>query len=1073
MNKGILKTTFREIKSSFGRYMAILLIIALGVGFYSGLKISYESMVYSADQYFENNNFYDYQLLSTLGFDEDAETILNNQEGVVAAEGFKSVDIIIHREDGTEKVVKTMSMPQDINTLILMSGRLPKTKDECVVDADKYTESDIGKKLVIADSNEEEDRDLFAVKEFTIVGVVRSPLYAIYTRGTTALGSGSLDAFMYVMEEAYDMDYDTEVYVRFDKDTYIYSDEYETLMDSKEKEWEQLTQDVADARYDRIYAEAKEEIDDADSTLAEEKADAEEELDDALAELNDGWTQIADGESQLTTAKNTLAKNEKDFEEQEKEYQKGLKEYKKNKKTFDTGKMQYNAALAEYNTGYAEYEKNLAEYKAGKMAYDASELEYKTALAQYEAGKQYMTSEEQVAATQQLAIWRATLDQTKLTLDTAKTQLDAAATQFATAKAALDTEGKKIAKAEKQLIAAKDELDKGGKQIEDAKKQFADAKSKLWQSEQDLADAKQEIADGQTEYDDAKAEFETEIADAEEELADAKEELEDLQKPEVFVLGRNVNSGYAGFENDAAIIAGVGRVFPFFFFLVAALVCMTTMARMVEEQRTQIGVLKALGYSNGAIIGKYVTYSGSGAIIGSVIGYLAGSWVFSLVIWTAYKMMYDMGELRYVWNLPLAGGCALVALLCSAGATFFACHQELKEMAAALMRPKAPRVGKRVLLERIPFVWNRLKFLDKVSVRNLFRYKKRFLMMIIGVSGCTALLVTGMGVKDSIATIADTQYGTIALYDMVVVTEEDLTVEGVKESMRVSSKSADMEANNKVKGVSILIPEDMDEVATFMNLHTKDGAMVSMPEDGEILMSYNMAESFKVEAGDELALQNEELAGGTVVLSGIYENYFDHFVVMNQSTYQKLFNEEADLNQSYVIVEEGVDVKKVSTLFMKEEDVSTVIVSQDIEDNYSDMMASLDYVVILVVVCAAMLAFVVIYNLNNINITERIREIATIKVLGFYKEESNSYVFRENFIMTLIASLVGVVLGYFLHQFVMTQIKVDNVAFDIHVEKISYVISVVLTLAFNQIVNWTMSGKLEKIDMAESLKSVE
>ncbi len=1073
MNKGIIKTTFREIKSSFGRYMAILLIIALGVGFYSGLKISYESMVYSADRYFENNNFYDYQLLSTLGFDEDAEETLKNQEGVLAAEGVKSADIIIHREDGTEKVIKTMSMPKEINTLILMSGRFPEAKNECVVDADKYTEADIGKKLIVADSNEEENSDLFAVKEFTIVGVVRSPLYAIYTRGTTALGSGSLDAFMYIMDGAYDMDYDTEVYVRFDKDAYIYSDEYEELMDSKEKEWEQFTQDVADARYNRIYAEAKEEIDDADSTLAEEKADAEKELDDALVELNDGWKQIRDGESQLATAKNTLAKNEKTFEDKEKEYQKGLKEYNENKKTFDKGKKQYEAAVKEYKTGYAEYEKSLKEYQAGKTAYDASELEYQTALAQYEAGKAYMTPEQQATTEQQLATWRATLDQTKTALATAKTQLDAAETQFATAKATLDAEGKKIVKAEKQLKAAKKELDKGGKQIEEAKEQFADTKSQILQSEQDLVDAKQEIADGQAEYDDAKSEFETEIADAEQEIADAKEELEDLEKPEVFVLGRNVNSGYAGFENDAAIIAGVGRVFPFFFFLVAALVCMTTMARMVEEQRTQIGVLKALGYSNGAIIGKYVTYSGSGAIIGSVIGFLVGSWVFSLVIWTAYKMMYDMGDLQYVWNIPLACGCALVALLCSAGATFFACHQELKEMAAALMRPKVPRVGKRVLLERIPFIWNRLKFLDKVSVRNLFRYKKRFLMMIIGVSGCTALLVTGMGVKDSIATIADTQYGTIALYDMVVVTEEDVTVDGVAETMRVSSKSADMEANDKVKGASILVPENMDEVPTFMNLHTEEGEMVAMPEDGEILMSYNMAESFKVDVGDELSLQNEELIGGTVRLSGIYENYFDHFVVMNQKTYEKLFKEDAELNQLYVNVEDGVDVKKVSTLFRKEDDVSTVIVSKDIEDNYSDMMASLDYVVILVVVCAAMLAFVVIYNLNNINITERIREIATIKVLGFYKEESNSYVFRENFIMTLIASLAGVVLGYFLHQFVMTQIKVDNVAFDIHVEEVSYVISVLLTLAFNQIVNWTMSGKLEKIDMAESLKSVE
>lgn len=1073
MNKGILKTTFREIKSSFGRYIAILLIIALGVGFYSGLKISYESMVYSADRYYAENNFYDYQLLSTLGFDEDAEKTFEQQDGVIDAEGMKSADIIIRKEDGTENVMKTMAMPEEINTLIPVSGRLPEAKNECVVDADRYSEADIGKKLSIAESNEDEDSDLFAVKEFTIVGVVRSPLYAIYMRGTTALGSGSLDAFMYIMDEAYDIDYDTEVYVRFDKDTYIYSDEYDVLMDSKEKEWENITQNVADARYSRIYTDAKEELDDADKTLAEEKADAEKELGDALEELQDGRTKIADGKSQLTSAKKTLADNEKTFAKKEKDYEDGVEKYNKNKKEFDKGKKQYNQAVKDYQEGYAEYEKSVTEYETGKAAYDASEVEYQTALAQYEAGKAYMTPEEQAATEQQLAIWRSTLDQTKTALETAKTQLDAAKNQFATAKATLDAEGKKIQNAEKQLKSAKKKLEEGGEQIKDAKKQFADAKIKISQNEKDLLDAEQELEDGQAEYDDAKAEFDEKIADAEKEIADAREELEDLEEPEVFVLGRNVNVGYAGFENDAAIIEGVGRVFPFFFFLVAALVCMTTMTRMVEEQRTQIGVLKALGYSNGAIISKYVTYSGTAAVIGSVIGFFAGSWAFSVVIWTAYKMMYDMGDLRYVWNLEVVLGCTLVAFVCSAGATFFACHQELKEMAAALMRPKAPRAGKRVWLERILFIWNHLKFLDKVSVRNLFRYKKRFLMMIIGVSGCTALIVTGMGVKDSIATIADTQYGTIALYDMVVVSEENVSVEGVKDTMRVSSKSADMQANNKVKGVNILVPEDVTEVDKFMNLHTEDNGLVSMPQDNEILLSYNMAESFKVEVGDELSIQNEELQGGNVVVSGIYENYFDHFVVMNQATYQRLFEEEAELNQLYVIVEDGVDVKKVSTLFMNEEDVASVIVSQDIKDNFSDMMASLDYVVLLVVVCAALLAFVVIYNLNNINITERIREIATIKVLGFYKEESNSYVFRENFIMTLIASLVGVVLGYFLHQFVMTQIKVDNIAFDIHVEEISYVISVVLTLLFNQIVNWTMSGKLEKIDMAESLKSVE
>jgi len=1053
--------------------MAILLIIALGVGFYSGLKIAYESMVYSADDYYKDNNFYDYQLLSTIGFDEDSVERLATEEDVIAVDGSKSADIIMTEEDGTEGVMKTRSLPAGVNTLELVSGRMPEKVSECVVDAGKYNESDLGKKLVISKENETEDSDLFKETEFTIVGIVRSPLYAVYTRGTTALGSGSIHAFVYLMEDAYDMDYDTELYVRLKNDTYIYSEEYEDLIESKEETWEKLTQSVADARYNRIYKDAKDELTDADRTLSEEKSDAEKELGDALQELNDGRDQIRDGESELSKAKKTLSDNEKTFAEQEKGYRKGLKEYNKNKKNFDKGKTAYKNAVAEYEKEYTEYEKNVTEYESGKTAYDASELEYQAALAQYEAGEAYMTSEQKTAAKQQLTVWRATLDQTKTTLETVKAQLDVAATQFATAKATLDAEGAKITAGEKELKKAKKTLDKAGKQIEDAKKQFASAKSQINQSEHDLVTAKQELEDGQKEYDDAKKEFDEKIADAEKEIADAREELEDLEKPEVFVLGRNTNAGYAGFDNDASIIAGVAKVFPIFFFMVAALVCMTTMARMVEEQRTQIGVLKALGYSGGAIIGKYVTYSGSAAIVGSIIGFVSGTWVFSQVIWTTYKMMYDMGELRYVLDLKLALGCMAVAFLCSAGTTFVACHQELRDMAATLMRPKAPRVGKRVLLERIPFIWNRLKFLDKVSVRNLFRYKKRFFMMIIGVSGCTALIVTGMGLRDSIATIADTQYGSIALYDMVVGTEETITVPGVKETMQVTSTSADLTANKVTKGMTILVPEQDAEFDHFMNLHTENGAEVTLPGDYEILLSYKMAEDFKVEVGDEINLQNDDLQGGTAVVSGIYENFFDHFVVMNQETYEQLFGEQPELNQMYVNVEDNADVKKVATLYMREDDVSQVMVSQDIKDNFSDMMKSLDYVVILVLVFAALLAFVVIYNLNNINITERIREIATIKVLGFYKEESNSYVFRENFIMTLVASLVGLVLGFYLHTFVMGQIQIDGIAFDVHIEKVSYVVAIIFTLVFNQIVNMFMSGKLEKIDMAESLKSVE
>lgn len=1054
--------------------MAILLIVALGVGFFSGLQVAYDAMVYTADYYLDDLNFFDYRLLSTLGFDEDTADVLAKEKDVLAAVGAKSADVLITESDGTESVVKTMSFPKEVNNLDLTAGRMPETEDECVVDRHAYSEADIGSKITIAESNEKEDQDKFLIKEYTIVGIVRSPLYIHYERGNTAVGDGIIDAFIYLMEEAYDMDYDTEIYIAFDKDAAIYSEEYDNLMDSKEEEWEGICQREADARYNRIYAEAMEEIEDADATLKEKKDDGEKELAEALDTLTDGENKIAEGEGAISKAKKTLSDNRKTLEKKEEEYKKGLKTYKKNKETYDKGKKAYDKGISSYNKQYAEYEKNLGIYETNKIAYDSSEAEYAKAKEQYEIGKAYLNEQEQMAKEQELAVWRAALDETGTTLAGVKLQLDAGAVELKTAKDTLDTNEKELNKADKQLKAAKKELDAAGTKIEEAKKQFSQADSQISEKEREIVSAKRELEDGKTEYDDAKKEYNEKIEDAEKEISDAKEELKDLEKPEIYVLGRETNTGYASFDNDAQIIKGVAKVFPIFFFLVAALVCMTTMARMMEEQRTQIGVLKALGYSNAAIIGKYMVYSGSAAFIGAISGFASGTWIFSIVIWNAYKMMYDMGSLHYVLNSGLAVISILTALLCSAGTTFVVCYQELREMAAALMRPKTPKAGKRVLLERVSFIWKRLKFLDKVSVRNLFRYKRRFFMMIIGISGCTALLVTGMGVRDSIANIADTQFEQIFIYDMAVgIKEETVEVPGIKESLLIAGKSVDLQTGKEVKGVNLMVPIEKDQFSSYVDLHTAAGEKIAFPKDGEAVISSKLAENYNIKRGDTITLQNSDLKGGSITVSGIYQNYFNHYVIMTPDTYEQLFKEEAEYNEMYVNAEEGADTYKIAANLMKEENVSMVTVSEDIKKQVAKMMGSLDYVVILVIVCAAMLAFIVIYNLNNINITERVREIATIKVLGFYREETNSYIFRENIVLTLLGSLVGILLGHYLHRFVMSQIKIDAVAFDVRVTGFSYILSIILTLLFNQIVNFFMSKKLEGIDMAESLKSVE
>lgn len=1054
--------------------MAMLLIVALGVGFFAGLKVAYAAMLHTGDYYLEQQKFYDYHLMSTMGFDEDSETELAAEAGDALVEGSKSVDILMTQENGTELVIKTIELPRLVNLPELTTGRMPESANECLVDEHGFDESAIGTKISIAEMNETEDAEQFKEKVYTIVGLVRSPLYIIYQRGTTSLGDGTIDAYIYLEPEAFDMDYDTDIYVYFDKDTTIYSEAYDDFMDTKKDVWEKLCQSVADSRYARIYDDAMEEISDADETLKEKKEDGGKELEDALEELTDGVIQIDDGESAINKAKQTIADSERTLNEKEKEYQEGLKAYQKNKKTFDSGKSTYEKGLKEYNEKYAEYEESCKTYESNKAAYEESERQYKEALALYESGKGYLSEAEQQTKEKELAVWRVTLDETSKTLAEAKTKLDTAAKTFDTNKAKLDEKGKEIAKGEQELAKAKKQLDEAGKQIEEGKSQIQSAKSQLASKEKELSDAKQELLDGQAEYDDAKGEYDEKISDAEKELADARQEVEDIEKPETYVLGRSSNTGYASFKNDAGIIEGVARVFPIFFFLVAALVCMTTMTRMMEEQRTQIGVLKALGYSNGAVIGKYIIYSGSAAIVGAVAGFLAGTWAFSMVIWQAYKMMYDMGSLHYIFKPGYAVISILVALLCSAGTTIVCCYQELQEMAASLMRPKAPKIGKRVLLERIPFIWNRLKFLDKVSVRNLFRYKKRFIMMIVGVSGCTALLVTGMGIRDSIAKVADKQFGSISLYDLMVsVNDGKVDADGVEDSLLVASKSVDLQIKKQTTSVNVLVPEVSDDFGLYIDLHDENESNIAFPKDNEVVISFKVAENYGIKVGDRIQLQNSDMKGGTVTVSGIYVSYFNHYAIMTPNTYRTLFSEEPDYNEVFINVTEDTDVHKVSANLMKQEGVTYVSASEDVKQQIADMMKSLDYVVILVIACAAMLAFIVIYNLNNINITERLREIATIKVLGFYKDETNSYVFRENMVLTLLGSLVGVVLGHYLHAFVMSQVKIDAIAFDVHVSAASFAISIILTLLFNQLVNLVMSRKLENIDMAESLKSVE
>lgn len=1000
MKSMMKKTTLREIRESLGRYLAIMAIVALGVGLFAGLKITKTVMVGSADAFWQAQQLYDYRLVSTLGFEEEDVQALAQKADVRAVQGAMEADVLYTDEQGNDKVLKAHSILENINMLETVAGRLPESDTECVVDDHLYGEEVIGSKIVLSGDNDQDDLDSFRYTEYTIVGTVRSPLYVQFERGTTSLGNGSVSGFVYLLPEGFATDYYTDIYVKFEEDAQVYSDEYDAYMDEREAQWETYCEEQGERRYQSIMTEAEEELADAEQELADEKAEAEVELADAKQELTDAEKEIADGEKKLEDGEQELADNKEIIAQKEQEL------------------ADARAALEAQEAELASQEEALAGMMQGQAA-----------------GMQY-----------------------QMPADMARQQLE----------------------------AGKAQIEEGEAELRKARGQIRDAGEEIEESRQELADARQEVEDGWQEYNDAKAEFDEKIVDAEQKLADARAEIADIEKPDTYVLGRETNTGYVCFESDSSIVEGIANVFPVFFFLVAALVCMTTMNRMVEEQRTQIGVLKALGYGEARIMGKYLFYSGSAASTGCVAGYLAGIRLFPLVIWQAYGVMYRFGGIVYAFDWATAVLCLAVSLLCSMGTTWASCRHELREVAAELMRPKSPKAGKRIFLEWIPFIWNRMKFLHKVSVRNIIRYKRRFLMMVIGISGCTALLLTGFAIRDSVTTVADRQFEEIQTYAVGVtlkdgVTKEDLSLleeldqivadNGGDYGLAVET-SMDLETADGIKSVKLIAAAEPESFGAYFDLHTPAGEPIAYPQAGEVVICNKLSERYRIRAGDTITLFNEDREELQAVVSGVCENYIYNYVYVNEETYRKATG-ETGYQSVYVNLPAEADVYGVGASLMKAEHVTAVAVNRDMLLRVSRMMTSMNYIVFVIIACAGALAFIVLYNLNNINITERIREIATIKVLGFYKKETATYVFRENTVLTGIGCAVGLVLGRLLHIYVMHEVDIDMMSFDVHVEPVSYLLSILLTFVFTWLINRIMSGKLDKINMAESLKSVD
>lgn len=986
MKRAFRKNIFRTIRKSFGRYVAILAIIALGVGFFTGLKASKPAMMKTGQDYIQSQKLYDYRLLSTWGFDQDEVSAIGELDHVTAAEGAVSEDFFYINDEGEERCLKAMSITQQVNLLKVTAGRMPEKPNECVLDAYYFPESMIGQEITIAAENSEDTRKSFAYDTYTVTGLVRSPMYLNMERGTTTIGNGKLSGFMFIPLDGFVYEYFEEVYVKGDTEALAFTGDYADVIDEHEDSVEEDGTEIIMARYRQKLADATAEIEDAKKELATKTEEAEQELKEAEEELARGEQKLADGKQELENTRNTL-------EEKELELTKG-------------------------EEALAEGEKQLA---AGKQALEML-------------------------------------------------------------KAQPGVNPAELAEREKQLAGSEQQLAASRAQLEEGRRQLADGKTQLAAAETELARSGQTLAEGRKDYQEGRSKLDSETAEAQQKITDAEEELEQVEAPALYVLDRSVNIGYASYESDVSIVEGVAKIFPIFFFLIAALVCSTTMTRMVDDERTQIGTLRALGYTEGAILFKYMLYSGSAAVIGAASGYFLGTRLFPTAIWTAYGMLYGFADIVIADDIGLFAISMLVALLCSAGTTFAACRIALSNVPAELIRPKAPAAGKRILLERIPFIWKRLKFLHKVSARNVFRFKKRMFMMLLGIAGCTSLVMAGFGVKDSISNIANNEFDHILQYDISASYTKPISEEAkqeiqekfgaeIKNSTLLMEISVEAPQKNGAKTVDLMISENED-IIHCVDFHLEN-TTVALPGKGEILIDQRLASALNVGIGDAITLRSGDIESKALTVAGIFENYIYYYAYMTAETYEEAFGETYEAAAMYLALNEESDPYQVASYLSDMENASNISVVADTRARVENMMESMNYIVALVILSAAALAFIVLFNLGNINISERVREIATLKVLGFYPNETGSYVFRENMVLSIMGIILGLPLGVLLHRFIMEQIKIDMVSFEIQILPLSYLYSVAAVLGFTICVDLIMRRKIERINMAESLKSIE
>lgn len=987
----------RTIKKAFPRFLSLIIMSLLGVMVFVGLLAVSPDMLKTLDNYYDKQNTYDIKILSTMGLIEDDIESLKKINNIKEVEGIYSTDILLS-SNNNEYVVNISSLPNKINKVELIEGKLPTKDNEIVVEENFLTKTKykLGDTLSI-------DNDNLINKELKIVGTIVSPLYfnqtnLSQTRGTSSLGTGSVNYYSYVLESNFDIDYYTNIYITIKnaKEKITSKDDYLKLVDNVTNSIEDIKEVQEKNRYDKIYNEALEEIEKNEKEVNEELKDAKKELDKAKKELTSAKKTLDSTKKQLSTFKNELDKA---------------------KKKLDSAKTQYEKALKSNNLNEKDLTSNIKLLKE-----NISNIE-KIIPSLNQASQEYITYNTQLNILKEQLKGLETLESTKKTID------------------------------------------KGYKEYQSNKELYNSSYKKYEKGLSSYNSGLKKYNKGLKEYNDGKKE-------AEEKLTEAKEGLNELENPIWYIFDRKDEQTYSTYVEQTKSLKSLATVFPLVFYAVAILVSLISMNRMVEDDRGEIGTLKSLGFTNKEIINKYLRFSLLATLIGGGLGIALGLTAIPYLIFVIYGILFVLPNFHIGLNIGMSMAGLGIAILCICGATLITAYKVLKGKPAELMRPKAPEAGKKILLEHIP-IWHKINFSNKITIRNIFRYKKRVLVTIVGICGCTALMLCGFGIKDSIVNVTNMQYIDTFNYDETVYTKE-LNLKEVdnifnKKEIKEYILAEQITATIDESTLTMIALDSAEFSKVFNTIDLKTNKDKKLTKDS-IMITDKLAELQGIKVGDTITILDGDTKEYTLKITDIVKNYMGHYIYIDKSQIEEYEPNTVFLKTNKLTKSEQDNLTKE---LLKNDSIINVIHTETLMDSTSDMIKSLDLIIAVLIILAAALSFVVLYNLSNINITERKREIATLKVLGFYNKEVDNYITRENLILTILGIIPGCVLGYFLMFITIGTVEMENTRFLRTIAPISYLYSGIIALIFTFIVNIVTHFSLKKIDMIESLKSVE